>query len=381
MDEPDKLREEITKTRSQLYLFYELTQAMRTSLKLDEMSYIILTGITAHQGLGFNRALLFLVDENARKINGFMGVGPLDSEEAGGIWYCIDEQKMDLYDLIGAYNRIKEGQTPKLLEVVQSISLPLNKKAGILYEALSEKGPLYIQKEKIKKLKHDPLFKKFNFHEFAIAPLSAKGKSIGLIVVDNCVTHKAVSADELKILNMFSNQAAYAIENSRVFEDTLLRSHTDALTSLWNYGYFQYKLDEELEKATREEYSISVLMIDVDNFKKFNDCFGHQAGDEALKSVSKILKDSSRKIDIVSRYGGEEFTLILPFSNKEEASLIGERIRKNVEKSSFLNHEFTVSVGVSSFPHDGLDKEKLIEKADFALYKAKRRGKNRVVLA
>ena len=118
-------------------------------------------------------------------------------------------------------------------------------------------------------------------------------------------------------------------------------------------------------------------MIDIDNFKAFNDTYGHQAGDSIIREISKIFRDASRKIDVVARYGGEEFGIILPITKKEEALILAERIRRAVETSPGLKN-ITISIGVSSFPEDGEKKEDLIAYADRALYKAKRSGKNRI---
>ncbi|MBD3263969.1 MAG: hypothetical protein GF375_02560, partial [Candidatus Omnitrophica bacterium] len=106
-DEVVKLRKELEKTRSQLHIFYQITKAMRTTLRLEEIIYTILTGLTAHEGLGFNRAALFLLDEEERRIRGFMGIGPMDIEETKEIWKHIEEEKKDLYDLIKNYHFIK----------------------------------------------------------------------------------------------------------------------------------------------------------------------------------------------------------------------------------------------------------------------------------
>ncbi len=380
----EDLRKELEKARSQFYIFYELTQAMRTTLRLEEISYIILTGLTAHHGLGFNRATLFLVDEKEKTINGLMGIGPMDSEEANRIWKAIEDQKMDLYALIKAYHKIKEAQEkPKFMEFVRSLKFPLSQEAGLIYETLNEVIPLHIDvtKEGGKKYINDPLVKKLKLEEFVIAPLWSKDNPLGIIEVDNCITRKPITEEDIKILTMFINQAAGAIENSKVFEDTLIKAHTDSLTGLWNYGYFQYRLDEELIRAKAQNYKISVMMLDIDDFKKFNDTFGHQEGDKVLRRIGEILKDNSRKIDIVARYGGEEFALILPYTDKEEAKIIGERIRKAIEEAKIVNTNFTVSIGISSFPQDTLQKDELIRKADLALYRAKREGKNKVILA
>jgi diguanylate cyclase (GGDEF)-like protein len=177
---------------------------------------------------------------------------------------------------------------------------------------------------------------------------------------------------------MFVEQATGAIENSRAFEDTLIKAHTDTLTSLWNHGYFQYRLDEELLKAKSKNYPISILMIDLDDFKKFNDTYGHIQGDEALRKVSEQLKKKARETDIICRYGGEEFSVILLFTTKDEAFNIAENIRKNLAENNISGYKFTVSVGLSNYPQDGLEKDVLIRKADMALYKAKREGKNKV---
>ena len=376
----ERLRQELEKTKSQFYIFYELTQAMRTTLRLDETAYIILTGLTAHQGLGFNRAILFLIDEVKKVIKGFMGLGPMDIEEANKIWRLIEEQKMDLYALIETYRRIKEGEIqPKLMQFTRSLEFPLKESSGLVYEALYEVVPVYIKNHLIGQYKDDPLVHRLNLKDFIIAPLWSKNNPMGIIIVDNYITKKPITDEDLRIFTMFINQASGAIENSKTYEDTLTRAHTDTLTSLWNYGYFQYKLDEEIMKARSDNRKISVLMVDIDNFKKFNDTFGHQAGDEALKNIATNIRRSARKIDIACRYGGEEFSFILPDTSKEEATTIAERMRTTISHTTIMNYTFTISIGVASFPEDAQNKEELVRKSDWALYKAKNEGRNKVI--
>ena len=381
-EEVEYLRRETEKIRSQFYIFYELTQAMRTTLRLDEITYIILTGLTAHQGLGFNRAVLFLIDEVKKVIKGFMGLGPMDIEEANKIWKLIEEQKMDLYSLIETYRRIKEGEIqPKLMQFTRSLEFPLNENSGLIYEALHEVVPVSIKNALSSHYKDDPLVRKLNLKDFVIAPRWSKNNPMGIIIVDNYITQKPITDDNIRILTMFINQAAGAIENSKTYEDTLTRAHTDALTSLWNYGYFQYKLDEEVLKALSSQGKMSLLMIDIDDFKKFNDTFGHQAGDKALKVITSNIQRSARKIDIACRYGGEEFAFILPDTSKEEASVIAERMRKAVSDDKIMEYAFTISIGCASLPDDAKGKEELVRRADMALYKAKDLGKDGVVTA
>jgi len=376
----DKLKKELEQARSQLYVFYELTKAMRTTLRLEEIAYIILTGLTAHEGLRFNRAAIFFLDIKRTKINGFMGIGPIDSEEANKIWRNIEEEKKDLYALIDNYNYIKDNKTkPKFMELVQSLSLAFNKESGILFDILNKKGPTYIEPTNKNKFKNDILVKKLNLDTFLACSLWIKGKPTGVIVVDNYITKQPISTDDVKIFSMFMEQASGAIENCQSFESTLTKAHTDSLTTLWNYGYFQYKLDEELLNANSSGLPLSLMMIDVDDFKKFNDTYGHVQGDKALKKISEILRRSCRKIDILCRYGGEEFSLILPANNKEEAIILGERIRKSIENKEILKHNFTISIGISSYPQNSSNKKNMIAKADQALYQAKENGKNQVV--
>ncbi|MGL1892475.1 MAG: GGDEF domain-containing protein [Spirochaetaceae bacterium] len=153
-------------------------------------------------------------------------------------------------------------------------------------------------------------------------------------------------------------------------------SITDGLTGLYNARYLHKILEEEITKNSTESVDLAVIMLDVDNFKNYNDTYGHKQGDLVLKSLADVIKRSAREIDISCRYGGEEFTVILPRTTLSAAEDVAERIRTNFEKLKFT----TVSIGVSEFIH-GENVDQIIERADMALYKAKKGGKNRVELA
>jgi diguanylate cyclase (GGDEF)-like protein len=179
----------------------------------------------------------------------------------------------------------------------------------------------------------------------------------------------------------------------------------DALTDLYNRRYFFYRLNSEVERAKRYGRTLSLLFLDVDDFKKFNDSYGHLVGDDLLRSLARILRANIRRsdekpsyeVDIACRYGGEEFVIILPeavasqgvvaaerLRNRIEAdgaAAVAERIRKHVEKAGWEEMHVTVSIGVASFPEHGDDLEALIKAADDALYLAKREGKNQVVIS
>jgi len=232
----------------------------------------------------------------------------------------------------------------------------------------------------------DPVVQILKTDELIIAPLKAKDKVNGIILADNFITKKPITKDDIRMLIMLANQAGLAIENSQLYERAVIRAHSDSLTELWNHGYFQYTLQSELEKAKATSAPLSLIMLDIDNFKVYNDLLGHQAGDTILRDLAGLLKNQSRKIDFPCRYGGEEFTILLPHTEKDEAYAIAERIRQDIEKYPFAhedvlpNKKFTVSLGVSAFPENGNSPQELIAHADKALYEAKSRGKNNTCL-
>jgi len=161
---------------------------------------------------------------------------------------------------------------------------------------------------------------------------------------------------------------------------------TDGLTGLYNYQYFKHKLQIEIARSQRHKLPVSLLMMDIDFFKMYNDHFGHPLGDRILRRFSNLLFEHVRQIDILSRYGGEEFSLILPGTAKESAAVVAEKLRTLIEKSYFPLSEkmpfgrVTMSVGVASHPEDAKNEEELIRLADQALYRAKKEGRNRSVI-
>jgi diguanylate cyclase (GGDEF)-like protein len=184
------------------------------------------------------------------------------------------------------------------------------------------------------------------------------------------------------MLIMLANQAGLAIENSVLYEQTLVRSHTDSLTGLWNHGYFQSRLHTELEKTKANNAALSIVMIDIDDFKVYNDTLGHQLGDKILKELAKTIKDYSRNMDYVCRYGGEEFVIIMSQTSKKEAFTIAEKLREIIERQPFPHEEIlpnkrlTVSIGIAAYPEDGTTASSLIDYSDKLLYEAKNKGKN-----
>jgi diguanylate cyclase (GGDEF)-like protein len=156
-------------------------------------------------------------------------------------------------------------------------------------------------------------------------------------------------------------------------------SVTDALTGLLNRRYIEERLLEEVKRSTRHSFPMSFMMLDVDNFKSYNDQFGHPAGDEALKIVGHVVRETLRGADVAARYGGEEFAILLPQTTRNEAAAIAERIRSNIENAAFPHRLVTASIGVASCSAELCSPKIIVSAADKALYEAKKRGRNSVV--
>jgi diguanylate cyclase (GGDEF)-like protein len=158
-------------------------------------------------------------------------------------------------------------------------------------------------------------------------------------------------------------------------------SITDGLTGLYNHRYLHERLGEEVSRAAKDGTELSLLFLDLDHFKQYNDRRGHSAGDRALRAVARVVERSVRRIDLVGRYGGEEFVVVLPESGTPAALEAAERIRRAVEEAegSVDGQGLTVSIGVATFPADARSKEELLDRADWSMYRAKRAGRNRVV--
>ncbi len=154
---------------------------------------------------------------------------------------------------------------------------------------------------------------------------------------------------------------------------------TDNMTGIANHRAFQARLREEIARAQRYDYPFVLLMCDVDNFKPYNDTYGHPAGDEVLKEVAAVMRETVREGDLVARYGGEEFAAILPQTDSAHARIVAGRIREAVRRHGFAHRDVTLSIGAAEYSIDGSDAETLIFRADQALFAAKRAGRDRVV--
>jgi len=230
---------------------------------------------------------------------------------------------------------------------------------------------------------HNPVALKEGIRSLICVPLIFQNDTVGILYLDDFVPRE-FDRGKLELLSILASFAALAIHNARLHNKTKMMAITDFLTGLYNHRYFQQIFAQELGRAKRYQKLMSLIIIDIDNFKSFNDRFGHAVGDKVLIAIGEIISRSLRKVDYAFRYGGEEFVLILPETSLDNAILIADRLRETIAAEAVLNvpeavgSHITVSAGVACFPENGTNREDLFSLMDSHLYKAKSMGKNKV---
>lgn len=214
------------------------------------------------------------------------------------------------------------------------------------------------------------------------APLISENKFLGILRIDNSSPGLYLQ-DDLRFLTAICDLGAVALENAQLFQRTKDLAIHDELTRLYTRGYFMDRLEEECGRGMRQDTAFSLLMLDIDFFKDYNDKFGHTSGDIVLKSLSSVITHSLKNYSpVISRFGGEEFCVILPSQDKNSAHKIAEELRKGIEKTKIILRKqetnVTVSIGLASFPEDADDAGELIRESDKAMYEAKNKGRNQV---
>lgn len=230
------------------------------------------------------------------------------------------------------------------------------------------------------------LAKTFEGH-LLILPLTVHQYLWGILVIERKAQREPFVKGDYQLIEVLVEHLAILLENLRLYRQTADQAVRDGLTGLLNHRRLHERMKEELSRSLRYQHPMTLLMIDVDYFKRYNDTYGHQQGDEVLRILAQILRQNVRHSDIVGRYGGEEFAVVLPETSKGPAVTLAQRLCEVVASTPFPGRRggppvrCTISVGVASYPEDGLTVSELIATADAALYRAKRFGKNRVVVA
>jgi len=252
--------------------------------------------------------------------------------------------------------------------------------------ALKRRRPVYVKN--VAKTRN-----RFQYHPgrqvtsgaFVAIPLLADGvKAVGVMSLFR-QSPRSFSREEIELLRKIAGQAAMVIDRITQYQHHRELSMTDELTGIFNRRYFNQRFDREMQRAERYKRPLTVVMIDIDHFKRFNDQHGHLMGDQVLQSVAALLEASVRKSDILARFGGEEFVILLPEIDKEHGRKVAEKLRRVIERADFPREEtqplgrLTISLGVAAFPEDAVRADELLERADRALYTAKTLGRNQVV--
>jgi len=306
----------------------------------------------------------------------------------------IMESALNILDMsagtLALYTEEESAMTIRASLGFQEDALPIGfewrlRPGGLTGHILSNNHPTVIEDiEAVTEFETRPL-KDIGVRSLIATPLKVTGKIVGILYVDDFRTRK-FTPREINILSLLALQAAAAIDKALLLERAELMAVTDGLTKLYNHRFFTRALDKEVRRCQRYSSTMAVLMVDVDHFKNFNDTFGHVQGNVILTTLADILKRSARDTDIVARWGGEEFALILTETPREKAEMVAKRIRKEVEETFFPGADrqplgkISVSVGVATYPEDSLDSIDIIEKADKSLYRSKEMGRNLVTM-
>jgi diguanylate cyclase (GGDEF)-like protein/PAS domain S-box-containing protein len=221
---------------------------------------------------------------------------------------------------------------------------------------------------------------------YLCVPILAQGEALGVVHFQATDESPALADSELSFKTTFAEQVGLSIANIRLREALRAQSVKDPLTGLYNRRYLQEMLEREIRRAARAEQPLGILMLDLDHFKKFNDTYGHEAGDTILREVGAFLIKSIRAEDTVCRFGGEEFVIVLPTASAEASHSRAERIRAKLRELTVLHQglsmgKITVSIGVAALPANGTSAAELLAAADAALYRAKRAGRDQAVVA
>ncbi len=330
-----KLYKKITREAQETAILYEVGRTFISTLDFDALLMNILERLV--ETFGYLNLAIFLVDE--------------------------EKQELKLRSFINYPESVKEI---KIKIGATGITGHVAATREMYYSPDVSKDPYYIPG--VKEAKSEVCF-----------PLMIGERLIGVIDIESPEID-GFTPDDIKILSTLSAQIAIALDNARLYEEAKKLSLTDPLTGLSNRRSFEMMLDSEIKRAERYRRPFAVMMMDLDNFKSYNDKFGHSAGDYILQKFSMLMKDTIRDVDFIGRYGGDEFIAVLPETDANFALVVAERIRKKIESEN-LDPPVTLSIGIAIFPKDSRNKKQLIDLADHACYESKELGGNRVNFA
>ncbi|HEY3353177.1 MAG TPA: GGDEF domain-containing protein [Polyangia bacterium] len=347
---------------------------MLRSTDVDEALYAMLSGITSGYGLGFNRAALFIHDEERQQFVGAKAIGPADEHEAHRIWEEIAYEDKTIDRLIEDYSA--EHFDSRFQQHVQRLVL----RAGPadddeLHVAVAPAPPLIYRRTP----PVNPSLAAAGLGqagELVLAAIAPHGKVLGLVLADNVYSRAPVSPDQLTTFRFFLDQTALVWENLSLLRRVEQLARFDSLTGVFNRREFEARFVDEQSRALRSMATLSLMLIDIDRFKQVNDLEGHAAGDEVLRRLGGILRQTLRTHDVLGRFGGDEFVVLLPNTGRDALALAARRLGQVASQGGI-----SLSIGCASWPGDCADPALLLPTADANLYRAKRAGRRRVCLS
>jgi len=318
------------------------------------------------------------------------------------VFFYLGLKKILVTNLVNTARRSAE-QLKSEYERFSKVNTRLKEENFVLHNTLEQTIALYdISKQICKTLEEDAVFNYFKeeidkymdiasckFVKGDIDTSQYKNQAILNLEIDkNLIGHliaDGIKPNELEKFHILAQQFLLGIKRAILYQQVQELSVIDTLTGAFSRRHYLERFGEELERSNKFKYRFSCLMIDIDHFKEYNDRYGHLVGDAILKEVAGRIKENIRQIDLMGRYGGEEFSIVFTETGKDDARYVAERIRRAIEEACIKVYDedlkVTISIGISGFPADGQDTRGLIEKADQALYQAKETGRNRVCLS
>lgn len=381
------LKTRLTHQNEDLAALQHVSDALRKTMDLEKAFFIVASALTSDEGGAYDHAMIFTVDQDREFLVGQVCVDSIGLRDVWGVWRGLTGHDAPLKQSLKANQPVLARRWGELSDTIKKVRVPLSEETSVLVHAVTTGETITHEVlDGAKPLRlHDAIKQHFPMERFTAAPLLADHEAIGVVVVEATSSKKPISPERLTTLEMFANQAGLAISNGQMYQNVLDRAQRDSLTHLYNHGHFQEVLKNEMERASRYEHPLSLIMLDIDNFKDFNDTYGHQTGDAVLKQTGLLLSALVRVTDLPARYGGEEFGLLLPHTDYDSALELAERLRAGVERKILVKGPkgekigVTATFGVSSFPDHADNPPDLVMSADAAMYIGKERGRNCVV--
>ena len=361
-----------------------LTRAMLETQSIERLRQITLLGMTSPAALGFDRAALFIHDEEARAVVGSSAIGPFDDDEANGIWEAIELHDKTLEELIAEH--MASDTESRFEAFVRTLEYDVDtaKPGDEVAAALAASGPLVFTRSVRSSgaLAASGLFTMPQAvspviaaleppEEFLVSAIKLRGKPLGVVVADNRYSRAPIEREALGAVGFLLDASALVLENLRLLESVETLARHDGLTGLFNRREFETRMQEEQSRAQRL-HSQCALLLDVDHFKAVNEEQGARAGDEMLQMVGVLLRSTLRAHDIVARFGGDVFAVLVTDTTAEQVAAIARRVG-----ALALEQNISLSVGGSLWPRENLDTSVLYAEADAALYAAKASGRGR----